>query len=177
MNDNLEELRYPIGRAHLDPEFDIAQGLTILEACPQHLRDAVEGLDDAQLDTPYRPDGWTVRQVVHHVPDSHLNAYLRCRWALTEYSPLIKPYQEARWAELEDSKAAPALSLDLLAALHRRWLTLLHTLSNDDWQRTFRYPEGEGPPILTLQQMLALYSWHSRHHVAHITRLRERRGW
>lgn len=173
----LENLRYPIGRFEVQAPFEIAAGLEVLEDCPGNLRAAVDGLGDAQLDTPYRPEGWTVRQVVHHVPDSHLNSYVRFHWALTEDSPRIKTYREERWAELPDTAAPTEVSLDLLDALHRRWLILLRQLSDEDWKRTWRYPDGEGPPVLTLKQALALYAWHSRHHVAHVTRLRERMGW
>ncbi|MDA8020789.1 MAG: bacillithiol transferase BstA [Thermoanaerobaculia bacterium] len=173
----LETLRYPIGRFDAAVPIEIETGLSVLEDCPSNLRAAVEGLRPAQLDTPYRPGGWTVRQVVHHVPDSHLNSYVRFRWALTEDSPRIKTYREERWAELPDSTAPPEVSLDLLEMLHKRWLILLRELSDDDWQRTWSYPDGEGPEVFSLQQALALYAWHSRHHVAHVTRLRERMGW
>lgn len=177
MSDDLEILRYPIGRFDAEAPFDLAAGLDALEACPAALRAAVRGLDDSKLDTPYRPGGWTVRQVVHHVPDSHMNSYVRFHWALTEDAPLIKTYREERWAVLPDTKAPPDVSLDLLETLHRRWLILLRNLPDDDWQRTWRYPEGEGPSQLTLRQAVALYAWHSKHHVAHVTRLRERKGW
>ncbi len=174
----MTDLRYPIGeftyggnltddqkRAHLD---EIAQ-------TPAKLRAAVKGLSDAQLDTPYRPGGWTVRQVVHHVPDSHLNSYVRFKLALTEDEPTIKPYAEDRWAELPDTKATPVeVSLVLLDSLHDRWLRLLRSLTPEDWKRTFRHPEI-GP--MTLEKTLALYAWHGRHHVAHITALRSREGW
>lgn len=172
-----EILRYPIGRFDVKAPFEVETGLEVLEDCPTNLRAAVEGLSDVQLDTPYRPEGWTVRQVVHHVPDSHMNSYVRFHWALTEDSPLIKTYREELWAELPDTLAPPDVSLDLLDAVHRRWLILLRGLTDDDWGKTWRYPEGEGPPVITLKQALALYAWHSRHHVAHVVRLRERMGW
>lgn len=142
---------------------------------PAHMRAAVAGLTDAQLDTPYRPGGWTVRQVVHHVPDSHMNSYVRFRLALTEDAPVIKPYEEARWAELHDARTLPIEpSLELLESLHARWVPLLRSLTEADWKRMFRHPEL-GP--VRLEQNAALYAWHGRHHVAHITKLRERMSW
>lgn len=174
----MTDLRFPIGKFHYDGPFTDAQkqeALNNIEQTPAKLRAAVKGLSEAQLDTPYRPDGWTVRQVVHHVPDSHLNSYVRCKLALTENEPTIKPYAEDRWAELADTKATPIdVSLTLLDSLHNRWMRLLRSLGPEDWKRTFRHPEL-GP--MTLEKNLALYSWHGRHHVAHITRLREREGW
>jgi uncharacterized damage-inducible protein DinB len=143
---------------------------------PARLRAAVAGLSAAQVETPYRPGGWTVRQVVHHVPDSHLQAYTRFKLALTEDTPTIKPYAEARWAELDDTKTVdPAVSLDLLDALHTRWVAILRSLGTSDWTRTFRHPEFEH--LMTLDEALARYAWHGRHHVLHITALREREGW
>jgi uncharacterized damage-inducible protein DinB len=174
----MEDLRYPVGRFQrpqsLDPQQRRAAIETIAEA-PTKLRAAVAGLSDAQLDTPYRPDGWTVRQVVHHVPDSHLNAYTRFKLALTEDTPTIKTYNEAAWATLEDSKSTPvATSLALLDAVHDRWIRILRAMSPSDFARTLKHPENG---IMTLDQMLALYEWHSRHHVAHVTGLRARSGW
>lgn len=147
----------------------------VLEAAPEGLRAAVTGLSGAQLGTPYRAGGWTVRQLVHHVPDSHLNSYVRFKWALTEDSPTIKPYFEARWAELPDVREAPLeASLGLLAALHQRWTTLLRAMTDADFARTFVHPESGSQ---TLGESLAYYAWHSEHHTAQITGLRERRGW
>jgi hypothetical protein len=142
---------------------------------PENLKKAVSGLSDAQLDTPYRPGGWTVRQVIHHVPDSHMNSYTRFRLALTEDSPLIKPYEEAAWAQLPDARTAPvAPSLMLLEGLHFRFVTLLRSLSEADFAKTFRHPElGEK----RLDWTLGLYGWHCLHHTAHITSLRTREGW
>ena len=158
----------------LDPKTRRAAIDTIAEA-PTKLRAAVSGLSDPQLDTPYRPEGWTVRQVVHHVPDSHLNAYTRFKLALTEDTPTIKPYNEAEWAKLEDSKSTPvATSLALLDAVHDRWVRILRAMSPSDYSRTLNHPENG---IMNLDQMLALYEWHSRHHVAHVTNLRQRSGW
>ena len=174
----MEDLRYPVGRFQrprsLEPKQRRAAIDTIAEA-PTKLRAAVSGLTDAQLDTPYRPAGWTVRQVVHHVPDSHLNAYTRFKLALTEDTPTIKPYNEAAWATLEDSKTTPvATSLALLDAVHDRWIRILRAMSPSDFSRTLNHPENG---IMNLDQMLALYEWHSRHHVAHVTTLRDRSGW
>jgi uncharacterized damage-inducible protein DinB len=143
---------------------------------PEELRAALEELSAKQLDTPYREGGWTVRQVVHHVADSHLNAYTRFRLGLTEDEPLIKPYDEARWAELADARTAPVeLSLVILEALHERWVLLLRSLSPADFERTVRHPQWSEP--LTLDKLVALYAWHGRHHTAHILSLRERMGW
>ena len=174
-----DELRYPIGRfqppSRCDDDLRRAW-IGELTALPRLVSKAIAGLDDRQLDTPYRPGGWTVRQVVHHLPDSHLNSYTRFRLALTEDQPVIRPYYEARWAELPDARdGPPALSLALLEALHARWVALLRTLAPDEWQREFVHPE-HGRRI-ALNETLALYAWHGRHHVAHITGLREREGW
>ncbi len=173
-----EDLRYPIGKFHFDgPSSDDQRQkhLANIEQAPANLRAAVKGLSDAQLDTPYRPGGWTVRQVTHHVPDSHLNAYIRFKLALTEDAPTIKPYAEDRWAQLADSRTTPVeVSLTLLDSLHDRWVRLLRSLQPEDWKRTFRHPElGE----VSLEKNLALYSWHGRHHVTHITNLRKSNGW
>jgi DinB superfamily len=173
-----ENLRYPVGRYGPPARItaaDRTERLRDLEELPGKLRQAATGLNERQLDTPYRPGGWTVRQVVHHIPDSHMNAYSRFRLALTENLPLIKPYDEAAWAELADAKTAPIEpSLSLLEGLHARWLALLRSLREAELARTLRHPEwGE----MSLDWMLGLYAWHSRHHVAHITTLREREGW
>jgi len=138
------------------------------------LKAAVAGLSAEDLDTPYRPGGWTVRQLVHHVPESHMNSYIRYKWALTEDEPTIKPYFEDRWAELSDARTCPVEpSLALLESLHQRWVTLLRGLTEEDWKRTFRHPDLG---LVRLDQNAALYAWHGRHHVAHITNLRERIG-
>ena len=172
------DLQYPIGRfewpREVSPE-DRARFIEEIARTPANLRAAVAGLSDSQLDTPYRPGGWTVRQVVHHVPDSHMNSYVRFRLALTEDEPTIKPYDQTRWAELADSRTAPVeTSLALLESLHERWVLLLRSLSPADFGRQFRHPEIG---VVSLEKNLALYAWHSRHHVAHITSLRERMGW
>jgi uncharacterized damage-inducible protein DinB len=172
------DLRYPIGRFDHQGNFDPAQvsaAVADIAALPQRLGDAIAGLDDAQLDTPYRPDGWTVRQLVHHVADSHSNANIRLRLALTEEGPEIRPYDEKAWAELADSRTLPAaVSLQLLTALHARWSAVLASLDAAAFARTLRHP---AIGVLTVAQLTCLYGWHSRHHVAHVTALRERQGW
>ncbi len=174
----MTDLRYPIGKFTYNGQLTGDQKRALLDEIaqtPADLRAAVKGLSDAQLDTPYRPGGWTIRQVIHHVPDSHLNSYVRFKLALTEDEPTIKPYAEDRWAELPDTKATPIeISLTLLESLHDRWVRLLRSLTPEDWKRAFRHPEM-GP--MTLEKTLALYAWHGRHHVAHITALRQREGW
>jgi uncharacterized damage-inducible protein DinB len=174
----MEDLRYPIGKFSFDnaltPEH-LRESIAQIAVAPARLRAAVEGLSNEQLEAPYRPGGWTVRQVVHHLPDSHLNAYIRIRFALTEEQPTIKPYDENLWAALPDARTAPIeISLSLLEALHRRWSLLLGSLTPADLARTFRHPEIG---LMTVEKNIALYAWHGRHHVAHITGLRERMGW
>ena len=146
-----------------------------MAVAPARFRAAVEGLDDTRLDTPYRPGGWTVRQVVHHVADSHQNAYVRFRLALTEEEPTIKPYDEKKWAELVDARTLPVdVSLQLIHALHHRWVELLSSLTDAEFTRRFRHPEVG---LMRLDTYLAGYAWHCRHHAAHITGLKERMGW
>jgi len=169
--------RYPIGAAPGPESADAAHISTYiaqLAALPENLRSAVYGLNNAQLDTPYREGGWTVRQLVHHIADSHMNAYIRTRLALTEDWPTVKPYDEKRWAELADSRLPVDVSLDILDPLHRRWVAVFKSLSPADWERGYQHPERGRT---TLLQTLALYDWHSRHHVAHITELRKSKGW
>lgn len=173
----MEDLRYPVGQ--FDPTAPITADdrermISEIEQTPGKMRAAIAGLNEQQLDTPYRPEGWTVRQVVHHVPDSHLNSYMRFKLALTEDAPLIRTYHEDRWATLPDSSAPVDVSLNLLDSLHRRWIILLRGLAENDFQRTFQHPEWES---LNLDQALGMYAWHGRHHVAHITSLRDRMGW
>jgi hypothetical protein len=172
------DLRYPIGEFDVPAEITDAhraRWIAEIAAAPGLLRDAVAGLTAQQLDTPYRPEGWTVRQVVHHVPDSHLHAYARFKLALTEDEPTVKPYDEGRWAQLGDVQAAPEISLNLLEALHGRWVALLNSMSPANFCRTFFHPEfGRA---FTLQEALGKYAWHGRHHTAHITSLRQRHGW
>jgi len=172
-----DDLRYPIG--HFSPPASSLPGvraahIQTLRRLPERLRAAVSGLSDAQLDTPYRDGGWTVRQVVHHVFDSHANSYMRFKLALTEEWPTIKPYDEAAWAELADSRMPIEVSLTLIEALHGRWVGLLESLSDEDFQKGFEHPERGRQ---NLAKVLALYDWHSRHHTAHITNLRARQGW
>ncbi len=173
----LENLRYPMGRFQPGPPLSREQradAIDELARLPAQLRGAVQDLTEEQLDRPYRPGGWTVRQVVHHVPDSHLNAYLRFKLAATEDEPTIQTYDEAAWAELPEARhGSLEMSLRLLEALHWRWVTFLGGLESQDWSRAFRHPEwGQ----VTLDQSLQLYVWHGRHHLAHIERLREREG-
>jgi hypothetical protein len=167
---DLDSLRYPVGRferlkAPLDRAARTAL-IDVVERTPAEFRALVRGRTDAQLDTSYRPGGWTVRQVVHHVPDSHLNAYIRMKWALTEDVPAVKTYDEAKWAELKEAKSAPVdMSLDLLDGLHRRWVAFMRGLSDADFQRAVQHPEWGR---IDVAELLALYSWHCRHHAAHI---------
>ena len=172
------DLRYPIGEFKYEAPLTDAERqacLAIIEETPARMRAAVAGLNEEQLDTAYRPEGWTVRQVVHHVPESHLTSYIRFKLALTEEEPVVKTYFEDRWAKLDDARQAPiALSLDLLDALHGRWIWFLRSLKQEDFQRTFRHPDLG---IVTLDKNVALYAWHGPHHVAQITSLRDRMGW
>lgn len=173
----MTDLRYPIGRFQAPDTLTLDQRRTAIaeiEAVPQELRQAVAGLSDVQLDTAYRPAGWTVRQVVHHLPDSHLNSYVRFKLALTEEEPTIRTYDEVRWADLPDSTASVEISLALLDALHRRWVLLLGAIPDSAWSRRLHHPEMG---MMSLETLLALYAWHGRHHVAHITSLRQREGW
>lgn len=178
MTDAGETLRYPIGRfkapEHVSAD-DRARWIDEIAQLPLLLHGAVEDLSDGQLETPYRPGGWTIRQVVHHLADSHMNAYIRFRLALTEDTPTIKPYDESAWAELVDARGAPQTdSLDLVRSLHRRWIRLLRSMDEDAWARAFDHPEsGEYP----LTRALAQYAWHGKHHLAHITSLRQRKKW
>ncbi len=172
------DLRYPIGRPDRKPSLTADERRAAIDAlavAPAQLRAAVAGLSDPQLDTPYRPDGWTVRQLVHHVADSHLNAYTRFRLALTEDNPTIKPYDEKGWAELPDTRAMPvAVSLDLLDRLHERLVFVLRKTPDAAFARTLTHPEN-GP--MTVDALLGIYSWHGRHHTAHVTALRARMKW
>jgi uncharacterized damage-inducible protein DinB len=173
-----EDLRYPVGK--FDRNFETSEAarqgrIKTIAELPKYVHEAVADLDEAQLETPYRPGGWSVRQTVHHLADSHANSLIRFKLALTEDEPpTIRPYYEDRWAELDDSRLPIDVSLKMLEALHTRWLVLLNSMAESDFQKKFIHPEtGEW----TLDAALALYAWHSRHHTAHITRLRERMGW
>jgi DinB superfamily len=173
----MNELQYPVGKLERKIEYhtqEILEFIAILEKLPSQMRAAVAGLSEAQLETQYRPDGWTLRQVVHHVPDSHMNSYVRFKLAITEENPTIKPYDEAAWSLLADSSVPVEISLTLLEALHTRWVILLRSFKPQDWKRTLNHPQN-GP--MTLEYALALYAWHSRHHLAHITGTRARMGW
>jgi uncharacterized damage-inducible protein DinB len=172
-----DDLRFPTGRFHFDPAATPAKRVAAIDAIrttPAALRGAVRDLSDARLDTPYRPGGWTVRQLVHHVPESHMNAFVRFKLALTEQNPTIKPYDEDAWAKLKDAQSPIEPSLTLLEALHQRWVTLLEGMEASDFARPLQHPE-RGP--MTLDSMLQLYAWHGPHHVAHVTSLRAREGW
>jgi uncharacterized damage-inducible protein DinB len=174
----VNELRYPIGKFQWPGSVSAEERAGMIDKIadtPARLREAVQGLTPEQLDTPYREGGWTVRQVVHHVPDSHLNSYIRFKLALTEDEPTIKPYDEAAWALLSDTMNTPVeVSLGMLDSLHVRWVVLMQGMSEADWARTFRHPEL-GP--VRLDRNLALYVWHGEHHVQHISALRRRNGW
>ena len=174
----MNELRYPIGQFKHDGPIttdDLEAWIREIEVLPEQMRHAVSSLTDDQLNTPYRPGGWTLRQVVHHVPDSHMNSYVRFKWALTEEEPLIKTYDEQRWAELADYRVVPVeTSLDLLATLHKKWVALLRALSREQLSRRFLHPVS-GPTELAWS--VGQYAWHGRHHLAHITSTIERHGW
>jgi hypothetical protein len=177
MRMTMPDLRYPIGEFTLPAITTPAtrsDAIEAIAALPGQMRAAVNGLSESQLDTPYRPDGWTVRQVVHHVPDSHLNAYIRLKLAITENNPTIKPYDQEAFAQLPDQRLPIDVSLSMLDALHARWTTVLRALTPDQFARPLVHPEiGQ----ITVDYLVHHYGWHSRHHVAHITRLREREGW
>jgi uncharacterized damage-inducible protein DinB len=174
----MTDLRYPLGKFHFQGTLSDDQKKALIgeiAQAPANLRAAVKGLSDGQIETQYRPGGWTVRQVTHHVPDSHMNAYIRFKLALTESEPAIKAYEQQLWAELPDTKETPIeVSLALLDSLHDRWVRLLRSIKSDEWKRTFRHPELG---LVSLERNLALYAWHGKHHVAHITELRNRLSW
>jgi uncharacterized damage-inducible protein DinB len=169
--------RYPVGK-FVKPEIltpdERMSAITTLAELPEQLRNATDGLDSAQLSTPYREGGWTLRQVVHHVADSHMNAFIRIRLALTEDWPTIKPYDQAAWATLHDMTAPVEWSLELIESLHARWVMLLQSLEEQQWQRGFRHPENGS---MTVELTTLIYAWHSRHHVAQITHLRAKEDW
>ncbi len=171
----MDDLKYPIGKFKVTSALTAADRTRLIDeiaAAPTQLRQAVQGLSDKQLDTPYRPEGWTLRQVVHHVPDSHMNSYIRFKLAATEDKPTIRGYEEQLWAELPEAKSSPIdISLTLLDALHVRWVIHLRTA---DFTRAFVHPDLGAVP---LDVALAIYAWHGKHHVAHITSLRNREGW
>lgn len=172
------DLRYPVGKWTMKGPFTNAQRhemIASIGATPANFRAAAAGLTEAQISTPYRPSGWTVRQVIHHVADSHMNAYIRFRLGITEAEPTVKPYDEKTWAELFDARTAPVeVSLGLIDGVHKRWVMLLETVREIDFNRNVRHPEHG---TMSLDDLMALYEWHGRHHVAHITGLRQRNGW
>lgn len=173
----MDDLRFPLGEFELPGPLTARQrnaAIQGIDAAPKQLREAVEGLSAEQLDTSYRLDGWTVRQVVHHILDSQLNGYLRLKWALTEDQPTIRTYEENSWADLVDSAGPVEMSLDLFDSLGRRWVYLLERLEETQWSRRSRHPDMG---IFRVDELAALYDWHGRHHIAHITSLRQRRGW
>ena len=176
---DLDILKYPIGKANIPNPITsqhITDWIKILEDFPEQLTKLVIDLTDNQLDTPYRPEGWTVRQVVHHLADSHHNSYSRFKWALTEVKPVIKPYYEDRWAELRDSKSAPILlSLNAIKSLHEKWVYFLKGLCANELQHTFIHPDDNKE--VSLAENIGIYAWHSVHHYAHIDGLKKRMGW
>lgn len=178
-DEQTEQLAYPIGRFEIPATHSAAERnkwISVLEACPKWYDYSIENLDEEQLNTAYRPGGWTVIQVVHHVADSHMNGYTRLKLAITEDNPVIKPYQEKLWAGLPDVQEVPLnVSVTLIHALHRRWASTFRNLEETDWERTYFHPEaGRNIPVW---EMLASYAWHCKHHFEHIMKLRERMGW
>ncbi|MCD7036027.1 bacillithiol transferase BstA [Metabacillus sp. GX 13764] len=175
----MKNLQYPIGKFQKPEDCSQdkrAEWIQVLQAAPEKFKLAVKDLNAEQLDTPYRPSGWTIRQVIHHAADSHMNSFIRFKLALTEEEPIIKGYNEAMWAELPDTKALdPDWSLQLLKGLHQRWVFLLNGMTEEDFQRGFYHPEME--TVIPLDVTLALYAWHSEHHLAHIVELRKRMNW
>lgn len=176
---NLEAWAYPIGRYQPPEIFThkiVKQSISLIEALPSWLDVCIENLDENQLNTPYRPEGWTVNQVIHHLADSHMNAYIRLKLTLTEENPTVKPYNEVLWAELPDNKLVPVnVSITLLHTLHRRWVEALRSLTGEEWFKTYYHPESK--ELVALWQTTAHYAWHSRHHMEQIRSLRNRRGW
>ncbi|MEO7217390.1 MAG: YfiT family bacillithiol transferase [Gemmatimonadaceae bacterium] len=174
-----EDLRYPIGKFSYDGDSSrvaIDRSIASVESLPSALRAAVDGLSDEQMSTPYRGGGWTPREVVHHVADSHMNAYIRMKLALTEDAPTVKPYDEAAWVRLADTRVLPvAVSLDLLDSLHARWVALMRAMADSDFDRTYIHPDHQRS--VPMREVAALYAWHGRHHTAHIESLRERNRW
>lgn len=174
MTDN----RYPIGTFKAKESYsieEIANLINDIEALPTKIEEAIENMNDAQLDTPYREGGWTVRQVVHHLPDSHMNAYVRMKWTITEDQPRIKAYDEKAWATTPETKLAPSISIDFLKSLHTKWAALMRGLSEGDLSRAFIHPDTN--KSVKMDRMIGLYAWHGNHHLAHITTLKEKMGW
>lgn len=174
----MEDLRYPIGKFYTEQNYsdqDIHQFIKHIEDLPVKLELAIANLTDEQLDTPYRDGGWTVRQVVHHVADSHMHAYIRTKWTLTENEPVIKAYLEKLWAETEETKSHPGISILFLKALHTKWVILLSSISPSDRDRFFVHPESK--KSVSLATLMGMYAWHGEHHLAHITHLKKQKGW
>jgi len=174
----MEDIRYPIGKFSPQETYsadDLKAFIARIESLPSKLEAAVKGMSDQQLDTPYRDGGWTVRQVIHHVPDSHVNAYIRTKWTLSEETPLIKAYDEKVWAETPETKLAPDISLNVLKALHAKWVELLKRIPAADLKKEFTHPETK--KNVSLERLMHTYAWHGDHHLAHITSLKKRMGW
>jgi len=174
----LEKLKYPVGKFTAPAKYkkgDIGKCIREIEKLPKRLKEAVRNLSDEQLDTPYRQGGWTIRQVVHHLADSHMNAYCRIKLALTEDNPTVKPYEEAKWAELPDSEMPVKFSLDILRNLHKRWVKILKSMNKEQMLLTFYHPEKNR--AIPLWEIVALYAWHGNHHLAHIENLKKSRKW
>lgn len=171
-------LKYPIGKFSPQESYtekDIQSSISRIESLPGRLEAAIQGLDASQLDTPYRDGGWTVRQVIHHVPDSHMNAYIRFKWTITEETPLIKAYDEKAWAQTPETSADPAISINFLKALHTKWVVLLKGMKPEHLKREFIHPDTK--KNVPLMRLIAMYAWHGDHHLAHITELKKRKGW
>ena len=179
-NENIEQLKYPIGKFKLPENItsdSISEWISVIDLFPEKLKHEVENLNTSQLNTAYRPGGWTVKQLVHHLADSHINSYVRLKLTLTEDEPTIKPYFEDRWAKLIDSEVIPVEeSLNILSSLHKRWVAILKSLSEQDWQ-TKKYYHPESKRYVPLTEYGALYCWHCNHHLLHITKLKEKMGW
>jgi len=174
----MTDLRYPIGRFESREQYsqaEITEAIGKIQSLPERLSKAIAGLSDAQLDTPYRDGGWSIRQVVHHVADSHMNAYIRTKWTLTEEKPIIKAYLEKLWAETPENNSPPAVSMELLTALHIRWVILLKGLTANQLQMSFNHPQTKKE--VPLDRMIAMYAWHGDHHLAHIVNLKHARNW
>ncbi len=174
----MEDIRYPIGKFITQENYtskEITANIERIDALPAKLEAEIQHLDDQQLDTPYREAGWTVRQVVHHLADSHLHAYVRTKWTLTENQPVIKAYLEKLWAETSETKSPPAMSIAFLHALHAKWSILLKSTELSDLDRIFIHPESKKQ--ITLKTLIATYAWHGEHHLAHIAHLKKRKGW
>ena len=178
MEEDIEKLKYPIGKFDWSGDAsiqDVEKAIQIIKDFPVRISDYINSLEEDQLDTPYRPGGWTVRQVVHHCADSHMNAYIRFKLALTEDGPTIKPYNQTSWANLPDSQLDPAVSLEIITGIHKRWVTIMENMTNEEWGKKYFHPEQNAWQVL--KKIALMYGWHCEHHLAHITTLGERLGW